>query len=184
MNENFDLSIDKELYIFELDNVLFPKRDYLAQVYYLFGSFYEFNEGSTKTNDLAQFMTKVYDIHGEEAVFTATKTMFNIDDKYEDNFNRLMANAQLPLKLEIYPEIKAKLTKLIEHGKNIAILTEGNPVEQLNKLKFIDWQGLEELKSSLKVYFMDELNFRSIKPLEYIASEYNLELNNLVYLKP
>lgn len=177
------LTLDKQLYIFELDNVLFPRKDYLLQVYYLFGSFYEFTEGTAKANEIAQFMTKIYNIHGEEAVFPATKTIYNLDDKYEENYHRLMANAQLPLKLLLFPEIEEFLLKLNKQNKQIGILTKGNPVEQLNKLKFIDWGKAEVTKERLKIYFADELDFRSISPLEFIAEDYNIAPSELIYIE-
>lgn len=178
-----EITLEKDLYLFELDDVLFPKRDYLVQVYYLFASFYEFSEGlDTKANEIAQFMAKVYDIHGEGQVFIATKTLFNIDDKYEENFNRLMANAQLPLKLELTQEKQLLLRKLHEKGTRIAILTKGNPVEQLNKVKFIEWGPLSFLKPSLKIFFVDELEYKLINPLAYIAEEYNLEIDQIVHI--
>lgn len=169
-----DIPLDQSLYLFELDDVLFSRRDYLLQVYYLFGSFYEFTEGTVKANDIAEFMKKVYDHHGEDAVFPATKVLFDIDDKYEANLQRLQANAQLPLKL-ILPEERADLLlRLTDQNKQIAILTKGNPVEQLNKLKFIDWGSADSIKHTLKVFFVDELEFKSFVPIDYIASEYSL----------
>lgn len=175
-------TFDKELYLFELDNVIFRKRDYLVQVYYLFGSFYEFTEGKSNANEIAQFMSKIYDHHGEEQVFLATKTMFDIDDKYEDNFLRLRANAQLPIKLDINPELRDFISQLKENNKKIAILTKGNPIEQLNKVRFIDWESINLDKESLKLYFVDELEFRSIEPLEFIAQEYNLDAKKIRYI--
>lgn len=169
-----DIPFDRSLYLFELDDVLFSRRDYLLQVYYLFGSFYEFAEGTVKANDMAEFMKKVYDHHGEEAVFPAAKVLFGIDDKYESNLQRLQANAQLPLKL-LLPEAQADLLlRLAEQNKQIAVLTKGNPVEQLNKLKFIDWGSADSIKHTLKVFFVDELEFKSFVPIDYIASEYSL----------
>lgn len=182
MGKYEEIAFDKELYLFEIDNVLIAKRDYFVQVFYLFGSFIEFNEATVNANEIATFMAKIYDLHGEEHVLLSTKVMFNLDDRYDDNYYRLVANAQLPLKLTIFPEIELNLQKLKELGKEIAILTKGNPVEQLNKLRFIEWGGLGSLKNSLKVFFADELAFRSLNSLDYIASEYNLKNDKIIYL--
>lgn len=178
-----NITFDKDLYLFELDDVLFPKRDYLVQVYYLFGSFYEFTEGQSNANDIAKFMTKIYDLHGEEHVLLATKMMFNINNQYDDNFYRLLANAQIPLKLEFTQQTKLLLDQLIDKKKKIAILTKGNPIEQLNKIKFIDWGSLDYLKDSIKIYFADELNFRAIDPIEYIAKEFNINSKQISYIE-
>lgn len=178
-----NISYKKELYLFELDDILFKKRDYFVQVYYLFSSFYEYTEGTTKANEMAQFMAKIHDIHGAEHVFEATKTMYNIADKYEDNYNRLLANAQLPLKLELLPQIRKILTKLIDQKKTIAILTKGNPIEQLNKLKHLDLGEFNALRNTLKVYFADELHFRDLLPLVYIAQEFNIPLHEIEHIE-
>lgn len=176
------LGTDKELYLFDLDNVLFPRRDYMVQVYYLFASFYEFTEGTVLANDMARFMTKVHDIHGEGQVYLATKAMYNLDDKYWENFERLKANAQLPLKLELFPQIKDFLLDINQVGRKIAILTKGNPVEQLNKMKFLDWEELNFLKDTIKVYFYDELKFRKLNPITFIAEEYRLDFQSIAYI--
>ncbi|MBL1411335.1 HAD family hydrolase [Sphingobacterium faecale] len=177
-----EISFDKVLYLFELDDVLFSRRDYLLQVYYLFGSFYEFTEGAARASDMAEFMKKVYDYHGEEAVFPAAKLMFGIDDKYEVNLQRLQANAQLPLKL-ILPEAQADLlVRLVGEKKQVAVLTKGNPVEQLNKLKFLQWGKADSIKHLLKVFFVDELEFKSLVPIDYIASEYGIDKEDVVFV--
>lgn len=40
----YELVKDKQIVIFELDNVLYPEKDYLLQVYYLFAQFIEYSE--------------------------------------------------------------------------------------------------------------------------------------------
>ncbi len=177
-----ELALDRSLYLFELDDVLFSKREYLLQVYYLFGSFYEFTEGTVKASEMAEFMKKVYDHHGEAAVFPATQTLYGIDSKYEDNFNRLIANAQIPLRLLIPDPVTELLSRLVEGQKQIAILTKGNPVEQLNKLRFIAWGEADKVKESLKVYFVDELEFKSFNPIDYIAEEYRLPKDQILII--
>lgn len=178
------LESDKSLYLFELDDVLFPRKDYLLQVYYLFASFYEFSEGGiVKAKDMVDFMKKIYMHHGEEAVFRSTQLMYNIDEKYSENFERLKANAQLPLKLALFDDMVEFLQSLEFEKKQVAILTKGNPVEQLNKLKYIDWSGLESYKDKLKVFFFDELSFQNIDPMAYVAEEYNLDQKSVVYIE-
>lgn len=178
-----DLGFDKEVYAFELDDVLFPKQDYLLQVYYLFGSFYEFTEGTVKANDLALFMKKVFLIHGENEVFNATKEVFGIDEKYRENFERLRANAQIPLRLELFTDVRNFIINLLEKGKKVVILTKGNPVEQLNKLKFIDWgEDLIGKRDAIKIYFVDELRHRQMDPIEYLVDEYNVSREQVVLI--
>ena len=170
------IPLDKAVYCFELDDVLYPRQDYVLQVYYLFAQFVEFTEGSLPANDLALFMKDTYLRHGEEQLFTRVQERFGLAPTYEENLNRLLANAHLPLKLLLFAEIERFLQALFEKEKKIAILTKGNPVEQLNKIKHIAWGALEAHKEALRVYFVDELKYRGYDPIDYVAKEFNVPI--------
>lgn len=181
MNIN-EIPLDKEVYLFEIDDVLIDRTDYILQVYYLFGSFYEFTEGTSNANDIAQFMKKVRQYHGEDKVFAATKEMYGIDEKYKENFERLQANAHIPLRINLMPEVEQLLVALDKQNKKVAILTKGNPVEQLNKLRFMDWGSAESSKNKLKVYFEDELVFKALDPITFIAEDLGVQADEMIYI--
>ena len=50
-----NIPASKKAFIFELDNVLYPEKDYLLQVYYLFASFLEYTEAFPPAADLTEF---------------------------------------------------------------------------------------------------------------------------------
>lgn len=175
-----DIPMDKKVYLFELDDVLYPKHDYLLQIYYLFGQFVEFSEAREISKSLTAFMKEKLFSEGEEAVFEAAKKEFKFEQDYSENYERLQVNGHLPLKLLLFNEIKLLFAALLEQGKSIAVLTKGNPALQLNKLKHIDWQGLEK---GVKVYFIDELVFRNIDPIPYIASENGCLPEEIIFIE-
>lgn len=173
-----DIDTSKKVFIFELDDVLYPQQDYILQVYYLFANFLEYTESFPPAAELTEFLKKSYLQHGSEGVFKKASDVFGIDAKYEENFNRLHSSAQLPLKLLLYPSILELLKSLVADQKSVYIFTKGNPLVQLNKLKHLDWQGLDR---KLKVYFYDELKLLpDIDPLDYIIRENNLKTSELV----
>lgn len=173
------MDMDKQAFAFELDDVLYPKRDYLLQVYYLFAQFLDFTEGSAQAAAITAFMKNCYEEQGESAVFSATQQAFGFKDNYKENFDRLLCNAQLPLKLLLLADRKKQLLQLFEAGKKVVILTKGNPVMQLNKLKQLDWDLLDAYKQLIKVYFVDELIFRSIESIAYIAQDLQIEASQI-----
>jgi len=177
-----NITLEKKAYAFELDDVLFPRQDYLLQVYYLFGNFYEFTEGTVKANDLAQLMKKVYLYHGEEKVFDTIKEVYGVSEKYRENLERLKANAQIPLRLELFDVAKALLQNLFEADKKIVILTKGNPVEQLNKLKFVNWDTLISYKDQIKIYFVDELLHQKINVITYLADDLGVSEDQMLII--
>ncbi|TCK84851.1 HAD family hydrolase [Albibacterium bauzanense] len=175
-----DIDTNKNVFIFELDDVLYPQQDYILQVYYLFANFLEYTESFPPAAELTEFLKKSYLQHGSEGVFKKASAVFGIDTKYEENFNRLHSSAQLPLKLLLYPSVLELLKSLFSDQKSVYIFTKGNPLIQLNKLKHLDWQGLDR---KLKVYFYDELKLLpDIDPLDYIINENGLKASEVVLI--
>ncbi len=175
-----DIDTSKNVFIFELDDVLYPQQDYILQVYYLFANFLEYTESFPPAAELTEFLKKSYLQHGSEGIFKKASAVFGIDTKYEENFNRLHSSAQLPLKLLLYPSVLELLKSLVSDQKSVYIFTKGNPLIQLNKLKHLDWQGLDR---KLKVYFYDELKLLpDIDPLDYIINENGLKASEVVLI--
>lgn len=147
-----DLDLRKKAFIFELDNVLYPEKDYLYQVYYLFASFLEYTE-QLDAKVMINLMTSVYEDRGKDAVFAELQHAYKLDENYRNNFEHLLANARLPLKLLLYKQMLGLLQEIVVDRKRIFIVTNGSPQQQLNKIKYMEWNGLE---AYLTCYFADE----------------------------
>jgi|SRR5690554_6180546 len=171
--------MDKKAVIFDFDNVLYPERDFLLQVYYLFAHFVEFTTGEAVANELLERFKAEYEASGTEQLFSRVQDKFPIIGEFNENFERLHHQAQLPLKLQLNAGMEKLLTKLVKDDKFILILTGGDPLGQLNKIKQVEWKGLE---NHLKLYFEDELNFTQTEAIPYISSELNLSPADLSYM--
>lgn len=150
-----DLNPGKKAFIFELDGVLYPERDFYLQIYYLFAHFIEYVETVPPANELIQFMKTAYEHHGPDGIFDRAVDAFGLDQKYRENLERLESTAQFPLKLELHPPLQNLLQELVEENKLLFICTSGHPETQLNKLRQLNWKGLGK---HLKVYFSDEFS--------------------------
>ncbi len=147
-----DIDPRKEAFIFELDDVLYPEKDYLYQVYYLFTAFLEYTE-LINAKEATSLMVDTYLLEGKEMVFDRLKEKFNIDEKYRFNFNHLNITAKLPLKLLLDQNMLNLMQDIVIDRKQLFILTNGDPAQQLNKIKQTEWHGLEPY---LTCYFADE----------------------------
>lgn len=175
-----DLNTAKKAFIFELDDVLFPVKDYDLQIYYLFANFLEYQEAFPPAADLVQFMKKVYDNHGPQQVFEKAQQVYAFDGKYKENFERLHRQSQLPLKLLLYKNMLNLLQEIIVDRKQIFIVTAGNPEQQLNKIKHIEWHGLEPF---LKVYFADEIKPKpDMAVLKFLMEQNSLQPADLMVI--
>ena len=172
-----DIDKRKKAFIFELDDVLYPEKDYLYQVYYLFAALLEYTE-FIDAKQATDTLINAYVSEGKEIVFDRLKDKFKLDEKYRFNFNHLNITAKLPLKLLLYQSLLILLQDIVVDRKKIFIVTNGNPEQQLNKIKQTDWQGLEPY---LICYFANEI---APKPetdsIDLLIKDHNLQRRNIL----
>jgi hypothetical protein len=168
---------NKKALIITLDDALFPKKDYLLQVYYLFSEFMAYSE-QIDSKAIVDFMSREYVHNGEQFLFAKTAAEFNIPNKYEHNFNLLFETARLPLKLLLFKGVLDLLQQAVTDRISIFILAVGNPAEAINKIKQIEWNGLQDY---LKVYFTAEYDHSVMNTVEGLLEQQNLVKDEVIF---
>ena len=175
-----DIDKRKKAFIFELDDVLYPEKDYLFQVYYLFASLLEYTE-FVDAKETTNLMVNTYITEGKEVVFDRLKRELNIDEKFRGNLDRLLITAKLPLKLLLYKNMLNLLQEIVIDRKKVFIVTNGTPEQQLNKIKQTEWHGLEQY---LTAYFAEET---MAKPepdaINLLIKDHNLNRRDLLMIE-
>jgi FMN phosphatase YigB (HAD superfamily) len=170
---------DKKAILLGLDNVLYPEKDYLLQVYYLFSEFMAYSE-QLDSAKIIEFMQGEFTESGSLNVFEKTASKFNIPLKYKTNFDLLHQNARLPLKLLLFKQVLSFLQEVVLERKQIFLLVDGDPAEQLNKIKQIEWHGLEKY---LKLYFSAEFAPKpSAKSVNFLLEANKVEKKDLLMI--
>ncbi|MFD0941673.1 HAD hydrolase-like protein [Pedobacter boryungensis] len=170
---------DKKAFVLGLDNVLYPEKDYLLQVYYLFAEFIEYTE-QLNAAEITAFMKAEFENNGDENIFEKTAVNFNIPQKYKVNFELLHENARLPLKLLLYQQVLSFLQEIVLERKEIFLLIDGEPLQQVNKIKQMEWHGLEKY---LKVYFSQEFEPKpSSKSVDFILDQHSLKKSEILII--
>ena len=119
---------------------------------------------------------------GEHELFERVCRKFSLEPKHLESFTSMHVHAKLPLKLLLYKEVLALLVFLIGEGKLVSILTKGNPLIQLNKVKQMEWNGLDKF---IKVYLYDEIVLKSeLEPLDYLLFENDVSATEAVFFTP
>lgn len=144
---------EHQAFVFELDDVLYPVKDFHLQVYYLFAAFMEYTE-QLNASAIVQFMKETYEQEGEQAVLDRTFEKFEIAAQYKENFELLNKTAKLPLKLLLFDPVLKFMQDLVVERKPIYLLVAGDPEQQLNKIRQIEWNGLEQY---IRVFFKAEV---------------------------
>lgn len=174
-----DIDKRKTAFIFELDNVIYPEKDYLFQVYYLFASAIEYTDlvDAKTTTDL---MVATYLEEGHEVVFDRVKEKLDVNEKYRQSFEHLLLTAKLPLKLLVYKNVLELLQEIVVDRKKIFIVTNGNTQQQLNKIKQTEWNGLEPY---LMCYFTYESRPKpETDAIELLIKEHNLNRRDIMMI--
>lgn len=174
-----DIDARKKAFIFELDNVLYPEKDYLYQVYYLFANMLEYTD-QTDATTTTNLMVDTYITQGADAVYDAVKASLGINEKYRAGLATMMINAKLPLKLLLYQNMLTLLQEVVMDRKKLFIVTNGNPLQQLNKIKHMEWHGLEPY---LTCYFANETTAKPEPDVLFsLMQEHDLQRRDLVMI--
>lgn len=169
----------KKAYIFELDNVLFPAKDYYYQIYYLFANLLEYTELNNAANT-TELMIDTYNDRGEGAVYDELVARLNVDEKYRSKLEIMLLTARLPLKLLLYSNMLTFIQEAVTDRKKIFIVTNGSPQMQLNKIRQVEWHGLQPY---LTCYFAEEtLPKPEPDVLHLLMKEHNLERRDLLMI--
>ncbi|SEO84852.1 Phosphoglycolate phosphatase, HAD superfamily [Mucilaginibacter gossypiicola] len=147
-----DIDKRKTAFIFELDDVLYPAKDYYFQAYYLFANMLEYIE-LIDAKAATKVLTDTYIAEGKDAAFDRLTAEFPVAGQYRDKFENLLLTAKLPLKLLLYQNILTLMQDIVVDRKKLFIVTNGNVQEQVNKIKQTEWHGLEKY---LRCYFTEE----------------------------
>lgn len=139
--------------VLDLDNTIYPEKDYLFQVYYLIGQFVEFQEGISREK-VTQFLVNEFMSNGRDHIFDKMIAHFELPETYLENCFRLLRTAKIPLPLLIFEQMLLRLQEASEAGLQLFVLTNGNPEQQLNKIKHLEWHGLDQ---HIKCYFCNEI---------------------------
>ncbi|GGH07369.1 HAD family hydrolase [Mucilaginibacter phyllosphaerae] len=174
-----DIDPRKKAFIFELDDVLYPAKDYYYQVYYLFANLLEYTElnSAAQTTEL---MINTYNTKGNAEVYNELVAKLKIDEKYRDKLEIMLLTARLPLKLLLYQNMLNFMQEVVTDRKKLFIVTNGNPQLQLNKLRQVEWHGLQPY---LTCYFTEEtLPKPEPDALYLLMKEHDLERRDLMMI--
>lgn len=174
-----DIDKSKQAFVFELDNVIYPEKDYLFQVYYLFAGAIEYTD-LIDAKAITDLMVETYNAGNKDKVFDVIKEKLGVNEKYRLNLHHLLHTVKLPLKLLVYKNVLDLMQEIVVDRKKIFILTNGNPVQQLNKIKQTEWHGLEPY---LTCYFAEETKPKpETDSFELLISDHNLQRRDVVVI--
>lgn len=170
----------KQVFLFGLDDVIYPRKDYDLQVYYLFAQLLEYTEGRPIADPLLEFCKEQYQSQRKFDIFDQIKTQFDLPEKYRNAFHHTYLQGRLPLKLLLFKDVLELLQAMTRAEKKIGLLVRGKVALQWNKIKQTEWNGLDQC---IKIYFYDELMEKFPgNALSFVEEALNAPRNAMMYL--
>lgn len=172
--------LDFQLFIFDLDNTIYNEEDYLFQAYSeIAGRFSGLTTGKSKKS-LLKIIMSIYTKDGREKLFDKFLETAGLDITYLSECLEILRNFTPPDRIKMYRKTEKVLRMLIERGKQIFILTNGNPAQQRNKIKSVDWKGLD---MSITFILADEIEPKpSPAGIEYILRQTNTGKEQVIFI--
>lgn len=155
-----------KLFIFDLDNTIYKEEDYLFQGYNAIAQYLARDSGPISKRVLLNKLKSIYQLEGREKLFNKLIAEFNLDPKYVSECIDLLHSFSVDEPLKIIPAVRNLLFSLRNMNKTVFILTNGNIIQQKNKVNNIQWG---DLGGNFKFVFADELEPKpSPAGVEYI----------------
>jgi HAD superfamily hydrolase (TIGR01549 family) len=123
------------------DNTVYTETDYLFESYRKIAQFAE-KKYAVKRDDVLNFLKTTFIQSGRLQLFDKVLKTFDIPPSAITDFLDIMRTTEVAQLIEPLPEVMDLMTKLRNQGINLYIITNGNPTQQKNKVKHINWHGM------------------------------------------
>jgi len=169
---------DYDLYIFDLDNTIIDENSYLFYAYKEVANFLSVRTNFSQSI-LEEDLMKYYNEFGRYKLFNRILEKYKLPAVLLNEMLTILRKVKLNEKLQIYPEIYNLLGNLMNLEKVIYILTNGNKIQQKNKISQIEWK---ELKISNIVFADDIVPKPSPLSVFYILKQSKIPENRAILI--
>jgi len=154
-------------YLIDLDNTLIDENEYLFEAYAEIAKTYKFDVNE---------MIEMYLNEGRQWLFD--KMIGRHGGKIKD-YLRILRSVKLEYELEINPEMIDLLRGITRKGR-VFVVTNGNVIQQINKVRQTNWLGL---KDKLIFIYANKVYPKPDKRLFlYLKDKYNLRESECIMI--
>lgn len=119
-----------KLYVFDLDDTLYRETDYLYAAYGRIGEYIAAGDAE-KAREYTRFLCDSFASEGRQGLFQRLLDHYKLDVSIEDLLG-ILRSTECPL--ELFDTMRSVLDELLRAGKQVVILTNGNPKQQQQKI--------------------------------------------------
>ena len=167
-----NISKKHQYYIFDLDNTLYDELDYLKVGYQHIAVFIS-NKTQINSKYIYNYLINEFECSGRDRLFNKLLNNFDLNIEIMDDILKIIRVHKHKEKIQLYNGIKESLLKLISNSKDVFVITNGNVDQQKNKVKYIEWHGLD--KYIRFIYANAYSKKPKVESFNYIKKKYNVK---------
>lgn len=171
--------IKYEYFLFDLDDTLYPEIEYLKGAYTSIASFLS-NETNIEQKKIFDFLITGFMERGRELLFDKMFQHFEIELKYMSNILNIMRTYTPRSKISLFHNLYEKLPLILNSAKQVFVVTNGNVIQQKNKVKNIDWRFLDQ-----KIIFIFANEYKRkpfVESFLFIKEKYSIKENSTIMI--
>lgn len=166
------------LVVFDLDDTLYKETDYLFSAYHEIEQ-YVSRKAHIPFDKLSGFLKTSFLSRGREGLFDVFLSCFGIEGRVEKS-EMLEILRTHTCTLSLYPQSESLLAELHKSGRGLAILTNGNLIQQKNKIRCLN---LCETHPYIDVVYAAEVGTKpSPNGLFVIAERNKIDIKKIAFV--
>jgi putative hydrolase of the HAD superfamily len=163
--------------LFDLDNTIYDERQYLYKAYEEIGVFCAANFNLQK-QDVYLFLINHFEKIGRSRLFNSLSEEFKIPEHIIIQLLEILRTVNFNEKIQTFPYFLPLVRSLFSSGVKLGIITNGNVIQQMNKVKSIDFKGLIE---KFQIIYANDFSPKP-SPISYWKMKELINFKNCVYI--
>ena len=161
-----------DFFIFDLDDTLYPEIKYFDEAYKNISEFLA-KKTKKKSFRIHKYLIDSFKETGRSKLFDNMFNFFGIDTKFLESILEIMRTYEANTKISLYSNMYTLLPIIINSSKKVFIVTNGNVIQQKNKVNNIEWKSLE---NELVFIYANEFKKKpSNRSFQYIKKIYTIK---------
>ncbi len=128
--------------IFDLDNTIYDETIYLFHAYEEIAKQIG-KDFKIKPSKIYDFLKITFEKTGRTDLFGHMIREFSLTESCLFKSLTILRTVKVPKQLEIYPLVLQLIFDCVDSSKKLFVITNGNPHQQRNKIKQINWHGID-----------------------------------------
>lgn len=172
------------VFIFDLDDTLYPELEYLKHAYFqIANNICLLEKGNYKVQDIYDFLINEFSGKGRENLFQKLLIKYDLKNYGLNNFLNDLRTVRIKKNsIKLFPEVRDLLFEIHKLNKKIYIFTNGNYLQQMNKYKSIDIP----FRESANIIYASQNGIINEKPNPYyllkIIENEQININEIIFI--